>query len=125
MHDEDFIQQISRLDQKKTEKISFNTYLLDSFERTYEEMEKIEAENTEEFSALINLYRIEKSKWNYISSNEEFLGYSDFYKFIYSEEFQDCNDFESKIRFATFDLNHDNVIDLEEFKENIKGMQKN
>ena len=110
------------MDQEKTGKISFESYLLDSFERTSNEMEKIESENSEEFFDLINLYRIEKSKWNYASSNLDFLDYSNFYKFIYSEEFKTYNDYESKIRFDTFDLNHDNVIDVDEFKENTKSI---
>ncbi len=109
------------MDQNKSGKISFESYLLDSFERTFNEMEKIESENSEEFFDLINLYRIEKSKWNYISANVEFLDYSNFYKFIYSEEFKIYNDYESKIRFETADINHDNVIDVDEFKANTKS----
>ena len=85
-------------------------------------MEEIEAKNSEEFAELIDLYKIEKNKWNFISSNSEYLDHANYYKFIYSEEFPLYNDYESNIRFDTFDLNRDNVIDINEYKEAVKSI---
>lgn len=66
---------------------------------------------------MINFYKFEKNKWNFISSQADQLDYLDFYKYVYSEEFPNYNDYESKIRFDTFDVNKDQVIDVKEFKE--------
>lgn len=74
-----------------------------------------------ELVELIHLYKIVKSKWGFISSHSDHLDYSNFYKFVYSEEYPVYNDYESKIKFDLYDTNKDHVIDVQEFKETAKS----
>ncbi len=74
------------------------------------------------------MHAIEKAKWHLVSKDADFekdveqlhLSYERFYEFLFSEEFEDLRDFESKFTFKMYDVDKNSYISVKEFVEIVK-----
>ena len=101
--------------------ISFNAYAKVTFEN-YKELEEGGLAD-QDFREIKNLYEIERKKWMFIAgdSMQGQLNKTQFYSFIYSDEYPHVHEFELRIMFNQFDVNSDGALDVNEFTEGVQS----
>ena len=115
----DLAKEIYKLDQNSIGQISFHKYASNTFEN-FKELESNSLDET--FSDIKNIYEIQKKKWEFISTQPSgVLSHSEFYSFIYSEEFPNVHDYENKLNLELYDLDHNSYLSVDEFIQAIRS----
>ena len=116
---------MQRLDLKNDGFIRFESYINDLFDTTNFHADFEKNEGTTDIH---RMHSIEKSKWHFVSNDPNMekdvgqlhLSNEKFYKILFSEEFDDLREFESKFTFEIYDADKNNYISVREFIEIVK-----